>query len=140
MGNGEQYRYDWYKFIEESLKNYETRLKYLKRHSPAPINWGDVVISVLYPESEEEQKFSCSEAEISKLMDLGLIEHDIAYKIWLSKQTAISWPWSWSISDLPWFKSSTPQEVVDIRIREFWFFSRQLNSMRKLGKVLRYSY
>jgi len=71
MGPGEDYLYKWYRFIENLKDDYDTRLNYLRRHRPAPLNWGDTVLSVLYPKSESDHEYGCSEAEIRKLLELG---------------------------------------------------------------------
>lgn len=128
MGAGESYRHNWHKFIGKLPNDYDTRLNYLRRHRPAPLNWGDEVLAVLYPKIESEQEFGCSQGEILKLLNLGLIEHDAAYQTWLNKQSAIMWPWSCSLNN-------TPQEATRYITREFWFFSRQLNVARRLGNV-----
>jgi hypothetical protein len=126
MGTGEDYRYNWYKFIEKLSNDYNTRLNYLRCHRPAPLNWGDEVLAVLFPKTESEQEYGCSQAEILKLLNMGLVEHDAAYQTWINKQSAIIWPW---------LLRNTPPEATLYRTREFWFFSRQLNAARGLGDV-----
>jgi len=128
MGAGETYGYDWYKFIVSLPEDYDTRLNYLRRHRAAPLNWGDEVLNVLYPNLESEQEYGCSQAEISRLLNLGLVEYDAAYHTWLSKQSEIMWPWSWLASD-------SPKEAARYRNRELWFFSRQLDRARQHGDV-----
>lgn len=126
MGIGEDYLRDWYTFVERLPKEYVFRLNYLKRHRPAPLSWGNLILTILYPESESAQEFGSSQKDIEKLLGLGLVEHDAAYQTWLNKQSTIMWPWSWPVS-------LTPQKAARFRTREFWFFSRQLNARRKMG-------
>ena len=128
MGVGEDYRYKWYAFIEELPNDYDSRLDYLKRHRPAPLNWGDEFLAVLYPDTESDQQYGCSQAETLKLLELGLVAYDAAYRTWLAKQTNIVWPWL-----LP--GSETPESATRYRTREFWFFSRQLDAVRGDAEV-----
>jgi hypothetical protein len=124
MGSGEDYFFDWHTFIEKLSNDYETRLNYLKSHRPAPLNWCDHVFRVLYPGIESEQKYGCSAAETLKLLNLGLIEYDIAYHTWFKQQTGIEFPWS---------ASKAPEDAARYNLREFWFFSRQLSAAREQG-------
>lgn len=128
MGPGEDYLYNWYAFTEKLPNEYDARLNYLKRYRPAPLTWGDTILTVLYPDAESEQKVGCSKAEIRTLLELGLVEHDAAYQTWLNQQSALVWPWLWLGSD-------TPPKAARYRTREFWFFSRQLNATRKFGNL-----
>ena len=123
MGSGECYRYRWYDFLETLPKDYSTRLAYLQRHQPAPINWCRSASSVLFPdiEPEEEYEYDCSKAEQAKLLELGVIKYDAAYQTWLQQQTEIVWPWSYGDS---------PEEAVRYRARDFEFFSRHFNEFR----------
>jgi hypothetical protein len=123
MGSGEDYFYDWHTFIEKLSNDYETRLNYLKSHRPAPLNWGDHVFRVLYPDIESEQKYGCSPAETLKLLNLGLIEHDVAYHTWLKQGANIEFPWLAA--------SKTPEYAALYNLREFWFFSRRLSTARE---------
>jgi hypothetical protein len=126
MGHGEDYFYDWHIFIERLSNDYDTRLNYLKSHRPAPLNWCDHVFRVLYPENKSKQKFGGSSAETIKLLNLGLIEHDVAYNTWLQQQTHLGWSW---------LVTKTPEDAARYDLREFWFFSRQLNDARKHGNL-----
>lgn len=128
MGTGEDYLHHWYAFIEMLPNDYDTRFTYLKRHRPAPLSWGDMILTVLYPETESDQGFGCSHEDILKLLGLGLVEHDAAYQTWLTQQSTIVWPWSWPVSQ-------TPQNAARYRTREFWFFSRHLNAKREIGDL-----
>lgn len=123
MGDGEEYRCKWDKFINQLPADYDTGFGYLKRHRPAPLTWGDVVFQVLYPEAEPEQELGCSPAEIERLLSLGLVEHDAAYNTWLKVQSTIVWPWTLWVG-------STPQDAARYCTREFWFCSRQLAATR----------
>ena len=128
MGTGEAYLDDYYTFIQQLSNDYETRLNYLKRHRPAPLNWDTYVLSILYPDRELNQEFGvgCSPTEILNLLNLGLVEHDAAYHTWLKQQDNIVLPWLW-------FASETPEEAARHNTREFWFFSRQLTELRERG-------
>lgn len=127
MGAGESYRYDWHDFLETIPKDFESRLAYLKRHRPAPLNWGDSVLYVLYPSSDEESDDDDDEydkAKEAKLKKLGLIKPDIAYHTWLKYQQSIIWPWSQGTF------AKDPLELTRYQTRDFWFFSRQLQELR----------
>lgn len=126
MGSGEDYLYNWYAFIEKLSIDYQTRLNYLKSHRPAPLSWSDYVFDVLYPEIESEQEYGCSPAETLNLLNLGLVEQDAAYHTWLQQQEGIVLPWLL-------FVSETPEAAARYNVREFWFFSRQLNTVRAQG-------
>lgn len=127
MGTGEQYRYEWHDFISKLPKDYASRLAYLRRHRPAPLNWGEAVLAVLYPKARPSRNRDCSPKETRKLLELGLVEQDVAYHTWLAQQSAIAWPWLLSVAE-------TPEEAARYRTREFWFFSRQLSAARRLGE------
>ena len=124
MGPGETYLGNWFDFTAALPKDYESRLAYLKRHRPAPLNWGDTVLSVLYPDSKSDQEYGCSEAETTQLLELGLITQDAAYQTWLLQQSDISWPWKFPM------REPSPEKAARYATREFWFFSRQLNTNR----------
>lgn len=117
MGVGEQYRYDWYDFLKTIPKKLQSRLAYLRRHRPAPINWGNSVYSVLYPDADYEDY---DKEKIPQLLELGVIEYDAAYNTWLKTQNEIVWPWT--------VFSGGPQETARYSTRDFWFFSRQFKS------------
>jgi len=123
MGNGEQYRYDWYDFLDTVPKDFDSRIVYLRAHRPAPLNWGDAVLKVLHPDSETDEEFGCSPAEISRLLELGVVEHDAAYKTWLGQQTELTFPWSLAVGE-------TPEKTARYCMRDFWFFSRHLKENR----------
>ncbi len=114
MGPGESYRHDWYDYLETLPPDYESRLEYLRRHAPAPLNWCNAVLDVLYPEREDNHE--PSESEIAELLRLGVTKYDAAYQTWLNQQTSIAYPWQFGES---------PEVIARYRTREFWFFSRQ---------------
>ncbi|MDJ1182703.1 hypothetical protein [Roseofilum casamattae] len=128
MGTGERYLKDWFDFINTVPKNYESRLAYLKRHRPAPLNWGNWVLSILYPDVPLKQRVRWSEAEHKPLIELGLIEEDAAYQTWVLKQSDIQWPWQLQ-------GSRSPAVAARYRTRKFWFFSRQFNANRQAGEL-----
>lgn len=119
MGSGEQYRYDWYDFLETIPKDYNARIEYLRSHRPAPLNWGDSVLGVLYPDAETDEEFGCSSAETAKLLKLGVVEHDAAYKTWRSQQIKLTLPWELT-------ENEGPEGLARYRMRDLWFFSRHL--------------
>jgi len=118
MGTGESYRYEWWEYIESLPKDYNSRLKYLQYFRPAPINWSNCVLNVLYPEIETDE---VSSFEIEKLLKLNLIGYDAAYQTWIKQQTDIAWPWS---------IFNDPIEATRYSTRDFWFFSRQFSGIR----------
>ena len=128
MGPGQSYMIDWHEFIEALPSDYDTRLAYLRRHRPAPLNWCDELLAVLQPDRASDQKHGCSSAEIERVLKLQLVEHDAAYKTWQMKQVNIAWPWSMSVG-------GTPEEAARYGTREFWFFSRQLRAARLTESV-----
>ncbi len=119
MGVGEDYIGEWSDFLRSLPIDYSSRLHYLQRHRPAPINWKETVMQVLYPESNSA--FDSDESQFLELLNLGLIEYDAAYQTWLIQQETIVFPWSYS---------DEPIEAARYWTRDFWFFSRQLNGMR----------
>jgi len=123
MGPGEGYRYQWEEFIERLPEDRDDRKAYLKRHRPAPLTWGDIVLGVLDPELDVAMKFGCTPEEIDSLLEQGLVAYDAAYHTWALKQRCIAWPWLFTVGD-------TPEEAARVHTREFWFFSRQLAAAR----------
>ncbi len=127
MGAGEDYIHSWYRFVSKLPEAYDTRFAYLKRHRPAPVNWSDRVLDVLYPnEGYDDYESEISNKDQNKLIQLGLIEQDAAYNSWISQQVQIAWPWH---------TFDTPQDAARYSTRDFWFFSRQLKAAREKGKV-----
>ncbi|BBM86884.1 hypothetical protein [Candidatus Uabimicrobium amorphum] len=125
MGAGEQYRYDWYDFLKRIPKKLESRLAYLKRHRPAPINWGASVYQVLYPDSDYDDY---NKEKTPELLDMGVIEYDAAYNTWLKMQNEIAWPWAKGFFD-------GPEETLRYNTREFWFFSRQFQNEKTPSNI-----
>lgn len=126
MGCGEQYIGDWSGFFNSLPSDFDTRLAYFKRHRPAPLNWADWVANCLGLGEERED----ANAElIPQLKQYGVIEADAAYVTWLAQQSSLAWPWLGPLDD-------TPEEFARYCTREFWFFSRQLNSRRQAGDVV----
>ena len=126
MGHGEYYKSEWWKFLESLPSNYQSRLQYLRRNRPAPINRFNQVLWVLYPDDDrydEYQDYEDSQEEITYLLELGLIQYDAAFETWLQQQTEICFPWE---------LSETPEEAVRYWTREFWFFARQFNRNRNI--------
>ncbi|WP_186375934.1 hypothetical protein [Hyella patelloides] len=68
MGDGEDYKCNWWNFVDSLPSEYESRLKYLKRNRPAPINQFYKVLWVLYPDCEEDKEYQESQAEIAELL------------------------------------------------------------------------
>lgn len=128
MGPGEAYLVDWRKTIEALPRDYDVRLAYLRRFRPAPLNWCDELLSLLYSSTGLDLKLGCSSAEIDRLLKLQLVEPDAAYRTWHSKQVGITWPWLMPVGD-------TPEEAARYRTREFWFFSRHLLEVRQSENV-----
>jgi len=123
MGSGEQYLYDWRDFLETIPKDRGSRIEYLRSHRPAPLNWGDSVLRVLYPDGETDEEFGCSPTEINELLELGAIEHDAAYKTWRNQQVDLTLPWQLAVNE-------NPEAVARYCMRDFWFFSRHLDENR----------
>ncbi|MEM7036347.1 MAG: hypothetical protein AAF570_05145 [Bacteroidota bacterium] len=142
MGSGEQYRYDWADFLKTVPADFEARLEYLRQYRPAPINWWENVRYVLDPTSddiehdEEDPEWEEKEkAEIGKLLELGVIAYDAAYRTWLGQQTAFKPPWLH-------VRGSAPGESMRYYTRDFWFISRhahQLRAENKLDQVIQSS-
>ncbi|MGF1578164.1 MAG: hypothetical protein ACFCD0_02245 [Gemmataceae bacterium] len=128
MGSGESYLGDWWKFIKGFPKDYESRLSYLRRHPPAPLNWCSMVLNVLEPGSSHDLEES--PGRISELLQLGLVKHDAAYHTWLGQQKETVWPWEFDLS---------PEEMARYRTREFWFFSRRWYAERTDSNLRRCS-
>ena len=128
MGVGEGYAQEWHAFIDTLPSDYDVRLGYLKRHRPAPVNMGKLVLSVLEPDRHSDGQMDCSEEELQRLLGLGLVEYDAAYYTWLNQQPDIAWPWL-----RPW--GDTPEDAARYGTREFWFFSRQLDAARQAGSI-----
>ena len=120
MGIGEDYRYQWYDFLK-TFSDYDSRLQYLKRHRPAPMNWANSVWNTLHPESEVDG-FGCEDSKVNELFELGLIKHDVAYETWLLGQEDIVWPWN---------LTDSPIHAARYFTRDFWFSSRQMKTARE---------
>lgn len=123
MGSGENYNDEWIDFLQKLPDDYDTRTSYLSRHRPAPINWADLVLCVLYPEKKWDKNSDSYEAEKLRLLEQGLIAHDAAYHTWLGQQSEITWPWTLICGD-------TPEDSARNEPREFWFFSRQYSAIK----------
>ena len=124
MGGGETYFHNWWDFIASLPLDFSSRLQYLQQNRPAPINWFDIVLKVLYPKQDDNIQDRDSNTAITKLLELGLIEYDVAFKTWLQQQTEICYPWT---------MGKTPEEAARYSTRDFWFFARQLNLNRTVN-------
>ena len=129
MGTGEDWAMLFWTFLEELDTDYDIRLAYLNRHAPAPCSWSDSVWNILYPNreklSEPEDGFD-DDDDPDELLALGLIASDIAYPTWLAQQDEITWPWK---------VAKTPSDAARYWTREFWFWSRQVQSLRDKGDL-----
>jgi hypothetical protein len=127
MGYGEDYFHDWLDFIATLPDDYDTRIAYLSRHRPAPINWANLMLRVLYPSQEWDKESDRYAVEKLKLLDRGSIAYDAAYQTWLQQQSEIAWPWQ--------IFGDNPEDVARYCTREFWFFSRQYDFASQSGDV-----
>lgn len=144
MGAGEDWLGLWSVFLERLAPDLETRIAYLRRHPPAPINWADAVYTVLHPsgrgggESDEgDEKDEDDEGDASDeddptaaaerraaLLEQGLIASDIAFTTWLRQQSDLRWPWE---------RGVTPEDAARYDTRTFWFWSRRVDELRRGG-------
>jgi hypothetical protein len=135
MGAGEDWLGLWHVFLEGLGPDPETRLAYLRRHPPAPVNWADSVYRVLYParasdegdesddESDENDRSdSLASRRRAELLERGLIASDVAFTTWLAQQKGVDWPWQ---------AYDTPESAARYDTRRFWFWSRQIAELRK---------
>jgi hypothetical protein len=123
MGGGEDWLSYWHAFLETLPADFETRLAYLKRHPPAPINWSEWVYGVLHPSDEEDAPHD-EEAVARHRVELEpyeVIASDIAYRTWLGQQQGIRWPWEYAES---------PEDAARYWTRDLWFWSRQVAELR----------
>ncbi|HET9955983.1 MAG TPA: hypothetical protein VFQ61_15855 [Polyangiaceae bacterium] len=128
MGSGEDWLGLWHVFVEQLPRDEASRLAYLRRHPPAPINWADHVENVLRlsplddADEDEEPPDEPTPARLEELEQLGLIGSDVAFKTWLERQRSeISWPWR---------HSETPETAARYSTRPLWFWSRQIAQLR----------
>lgn len=120
MGHGEDYLWEWHEFIQTLPVDFTARLTYLESHRPAPYSWADTVRHLL--SQGDAERFTHGD-----LVELGLLEADAAFRTWSLQQTGISWPGSWTRSDL--------ETALNHQTRDFWFFCRQLQRARQRGAV-----
>jgi hypothetical protein len=121
MGSGEDWLSLWHVFLEDLDPAFEVRLAYLRRHPPAPINWADAVYDVLHPSEPDEDEEPADPERRAELRRMGLIASDASFRIWLSQQQDIRWPWEYGES---------PENAARYRTREFSFWSRQVAGLR----------
>jgi len=119
----------WNEYIKTLPRDYDARLAFLKSHPPAPLNWCDTILSLLHPNEKPTKLNGCTSSEVEELLKLGLVDHDVAFKTWHSKQSVIAWPWLMPLGD-------TPEEAVRYGTREFWFISRQLLAIRQAKQLV----
>ncbi len=127
MGSGEDWIGLWHVFLEQLDSGFETRLAYLRRHPPAPMNWADMVQGVLHPPAhpedddpyEDEPELGAD--ELAVLLELGLLASDIAFTTWLDQQQGVRWPWTYA---------DTPVIAARHWTRDLWFWSRQVAGLR----------
>lgn len=147
MGAGEDWLGLWSVFLEQLGPDLETRVAYLRRHAPAPINWADAVHRVLHPAErggddgdgsddtdEGDDGDECDDGDVADptvaaerraaLLEQGLIASDIAFTTWLGQQKDVRWPWE---------HDATPEDAARYSTRELWFWSRQVAELRRGG-------
>lgn len=131
MGAGEDWLGLWHVFLEGLGPDLETRLAYLRRHPPAPINWADSVDRTLYPghaRDDDDEGDGCEEGDSiasrrrAELLERGLIASDVAFTTWLAQQKGVEWPWQ---------DHDTPENAARYDTRRFWFWSRQIAELRQ---------
>lgn len=138
MGAGEDWMGLWHVFLEQLSPDFETRLAYLRRHPAAPVSWADAVHDVLFPvarhDDDDDQEYDEDDTEDTanevtaerraSLLNQGLIASDVAFATWLTRQTGVRWPWTYS---------ETPRDAARYWTRELWFWSRQIAGLRSAG-------
>lgn len=126
MGSGEDWLLLWSVFLEQLGPDSETRMAYLRRHPPAPINWADTVHHVLHPmdSGDDEPDPDVAAGRRAALLAQGLIASDASYRIWLGQQSELWWPWD---------RHGTPESAARHNVREFWFWSRWAAELRTSG-------
>lgn len=125
MGDGELYMHRWRDHVYDLPPDRASRLEYLRRYRPAPLNWWDEVLYVLDPHGTVDLEDDGA-GQTRMLLELGLVEHDAAYTTWRGQRIGICWPWH---------LSSTPVGAARHSTREFWFFSRQMVTVRRSDTV-----
>ncbi len=119
MGSGESYKYDWWDSIKGLAADKDTRLAYLRQHPKAPYSWADHVNSILFPEQKD------AHLPLATLIELELVQSDVAYHTWLAQQDELASPWLSYPRD--------PLTTARYDTRSFWFWSRQLVEVREQG-------
>jgi len=129
MGIGEQWQSLFFTFLRELDPSYEVRLSYLRRYPPAPINQAGRVYHILHGNDSKRIDLAIVAQRQQEMLELGVIQHDVAYHTWLANQQT---PYR------PWLKRPrlTPEKSVQVRMREMWFWSRWLNEQRELDDEL----
>ena len=123
MGDGEVWFGEWLQFMG-TLPDRDSALSYFRRHRPAPYSWGNMVHGILFP--KEKFRIHLKPEQVDRLLELNLVEADVAYSTWLQQQDGIEWPWNFSES---------PEEMARYQTRTFWFWSRQVTGQRHAGKL-----
>lgn len=127
MFPGEERLDFWRVFLEQLPPDRQSRVDYLRRHPPAPLNWSDFVYAVLNPATAEFDDDDVRPAVLARrraaLLEQGFVAHDVAYSTWLRQQREVT---------LPWEEYATPAGAVrDLRC--FWFLCRRLAELRVAG-------
>ena len=138
MGAGEDWLGLWGIFLEGLATDRGTRLAYLRRHPPAPVNWSESVYRVLNPEwggdSDEDETEDEDRGDVpdpiavrrEELRGLGLIASDASYAIWRSRQAETRWPWE---------DCRSPATAGRYWTRDLWFWSRRVAEARADGTL-----
>lgn len=138
MGSGESWLGFFGLFLDKHLPtDFQTRLAFLQRHAKAPYTWSDWVYDVLYPDApadddddddddDGEKARQRKNERREKLIEMGLVESDVAYFTWRAKQDSIHWPWE---------DSETPEDAARYWTRDLWFWSRHLDELRRENKI-----
>jgi hypothetical protein len=125
MGEGETWLGLWWFFLKGLGDAPDTRLAYLRRHAPAPVNWADAVWAALHPR-EKGDAAGDHGARLAWLRAEGLVAVDAAYTTWRRTQREVEWPWSWEPS---------PERAARYATRDLWFWSRHVAELRAAGAL-----
>jgi hypothetical protein len=109
MGLGENWMGMWGVFVKDLPADSDSRIAYLRRHPPAPINWADTVQRALAFSDDNEPDATV----VDTLKRQGLIAVDIAWHTWRHGHR-----------DAATLVAESPPQAARYSTRDFWFWCR----------------
>ena len=129
MGGGEDHLHLWGHYLK-TLGDEDARLRHLRRHGLAPMNWSASVLSALRPALYGELDEGADATRELLALELGLAASDVAVE---------NFGAALARGDAPapsWVSGQAPASSARYGLRELWFHGRLHHRARRRGDAV----